>query len=574
MNIFTEEQQQRLQGTGRILALVGAAIMAVSAYLAWSYGPRVLDNMTFWFGPSPLQFAFLAFAVFLAVLVVAGTFGQRKGTLARVGWKRAAKTAATTAVLFVLGCLFAITLALGGLINIEAGGWVALAGALIAWLGTRMLPAGPEASLERAAGKSWLQILAIVVVMAAALFAAAYILEVEDSGAFLVVIIGVFGLVMTLNKLGLATWFRTAANHNRQALILAAFVVAFAFPFTQGGSDANMSIAVQVLIFAGTALGLNIVVGLAGLLDLGYIAFLGAGAFTAAVLSKSAFATFLPNFKPPFILVMLISGCIAGIFGLIIGSPTLRVSGDYLAIVTLAFGEIFRIGMNNLDGSDGPDITHGSNGIPGIPNLNLFGFDFGESHTILGVLIGRFANYYWLMLLVIGLIILVFVNLNNSRIGRGWVAIREDEKAAEAMGVNTFGLKLLAFAGGAFLAGLAGTVKAHVDVSVTPDQYIFLESAFLLAAVVLGGMGTVLGVLVGATILKLLPEKLRIISDARLLAFGLLLVLMMRFRPEGLIASERRQLEFHEEDQELADQVEETIDLFHPEVTADAQEKS
>ncbi|MDO5499934.1 MAG: branched-chain amino acid ABC transporter permease, partial [Propionibacteriaceae bacterium] len=478
MNLFSEEQTVRLQKPGRVLALAGAVVMVGSIFLAWSYGRGVLDDMTYWLAPSPLQFVCAGFAVVIAACVLLGTVGQRKGVLAHIGWARAAKTAATFGALFVLGCLASIALELGGLVNIEIGGWVALAGALAAWFGTRMLPMGPEASLERIGDRSWLQILAIAAVMAGALFAAAYILELDDSGAFLVVIIAVFGIVLTLNRLGLAGWFRTAANANRPVLILAAFVVAFAFPFTQGGSDANMSIAVQVLIFAGTALGLNIVVGLAGLLDLGYIAFLGAGAFTAAVLSKSAFATFLPNFKPPFIVVMLISGCVAAILGLIIGSPTLRVSGDYLAIVTLAFGEIFRIGMNNLDGSDGPDITHGSNGIPGIPNLELGGFDFGESHTMLGITIGRFSNYYWLMLLVIGLIILVFVNLNNSRIGRGWVAIREDEKAAEAMGVNTFGLKLLAFAGGAFLAGLAGTVKAHVDVSVTPDQYIFLESAF------------------------------------------------------------------------------------------------
>lgn len=150
-----------------------------------------------------------------------------------------------------------------------------------------------------------------------------------------------------------------------------------------------------------------------------------------------------------------------------------------------------------------------------------------------GSTLGRFSNYFFLLLLVIGLIILVFARLNSSRIGRGWVAIREDEKAAEAMGVNVFGLKLFAFAGGAFLAGIAGSVKAHVDVSVTPDQYVFLESAFLLAAIVLGGMGTVLGVLVGATLLKLMPEKLRFVSEYRLLIFGLLLVLMMRFRPRA-----------------------------------------
>jgi branched-chain amino acid transport system permease protein len=216
--------------------------------------------------------------------------------------------------------------------------------------------------------------------------------------------------------------------------------------------------------------------------------------------------------------------------------------------------------MINLDGEAGPNITHGSNGIPAIPDLTLFGFDFGRPHVALGIPLGRFSNYYFLLLVLIAFVILVFVRLNNSRIGRGWVAIREDEKAAEAMGVNVFGLKLFAFASGAFLAGVAGAVKAHQDISVTPDQFIFLESAFLLAAVVLGGMGTVLGVLVGATLLKLLPEKLRFVSEYRLMIFALLLILMMRFRPEGMIPSQRRQLEFHEEDEELAERIEEEVE--------------
>jgi branched-chain amino acid transport system permease protein len=253
--------------------------------------------------------------------------------------------------------------------------------------------------------------------------------------------------------------------------------------------------------------------------------------------------------------VVIIGAVVSSCLGLIIGSPTLRVSGDYLAIVTLAFGEIFRLAMFNLDGNNGPDLTNGPNGIPGIPDLEIGGFNFGETHTVLGVPLGRFSNYYFLLLVLIGFIILVFSRLNNSRIGRGWVAIREDERAAEAMGVNVFGLKLLAFAGGAFLAGMAGTVKAHQDGAVSPDQYIFLESAFLLAAIVLGGMGTIAGVLIGATILKLLPEKLRFFNEYRLLLFGLTLVLMMRFRPEGLVASQRRQLEFHEEDEGLAELV-------------------
>ena len=234
------------------------------------------------------------------------------------------------------------------------------------------------------------------------------------------------------------------------------------------------------------------------------------------------------------------------------------MSGDYLAIVTLAFGEIFRLAMSNLDGNNGPDLTHGPNGIPAIPDLEIGSFNFGESHVVFGITLGRFANYYFAMLVVAAVIITVFSRLNDSRIGRGWVAIREDERAAEAMGVNVFGLKLFAFASGAFLAGMAGTIKAHQDVSVTPEQYIFLESAFLLAAVVLGGMGTVAGVLIGATILKLLPEKLRVRRRLPTDDLRGMLVLMMRFRPEGIVASRRRKLEFHESDEGLADRVEET----------------
>jgi branched-chain amino acid transport system permease protein len=429
---------------------------------------------------------------------------------------------------------------------------------VLAFGGTRLMIPDQPATLAQAQIRPALEILLIAVVMGAALFATAFALNIDDAGTFVCFVAFLGAFVAVLSRVGIMGFLSGASQRHRKVLILAAFVVAFLFPFTQGGSDANMSIATQVIIFAAAAMGLNITVGLAGLLDLGYIAFLGAGAFTAAVLSRSAFAT--ADIHPPFIVVVLIAGTVSATLGLIIGSPTLRVSGDYLAIVTLAFGEIFRITMINLDGEAGPNITHGSNGIPAIPDLTLFGFDFGEPHTVLGIPLGRFSNYYFLLLVLIAFVILVFVRLNNSRIGRGWVAIREDEKAAEAMGVNVFGLKLFAFASGAFLAGIAGAVKAHVDISITPDQFIFLESAFLLAAVVLGGMGTVLGVLVGATLLKLLPEKLRFVSDFRLMMFALLLIIMMRFRPEGMIPSQRRQLEFHEEDEELAERMEEEVE--------------
>ncbi len=219
--------------------------------------------------------------------------------------------------------------------------------------------------------------------------------------------------------------------------------------------------------------------------------------------------------------------------------------------MTLGFGEIFRIAVLNMDGTSGPDITNGSNGISAVPDPKILGFDLGARHDILGVTIGRFANYFFLMLIITAVVVLVFRRSSDSRIGRAWVAIREDETAALAMGINGFRVKLIAFAVGAALAGLAGTVQAHVTYTVTPEQYLFAgttppNSAFLLAAVVLGGMGTIGGPLLGAALLFLIPNKLQFLGDYQLLAFGLALVLLMRFRPEGLIPNRRRQLEFHD----------------------------
>ena len=557
-NPLTPELQQRTTGTGRILALVGGVIMIAAPFLPWAYGRSALDNMTVLGYPSPMQFLFLVLGLLVVGFLVGSHLYLKRRRKRRVGWVRGAKSAATGGLIYIALIIISIAVELEGLVNVEYGGGVALIGAGLAFVGTKLMLADRAPNLGGLVAKPWIEIICVAAVMALALFGAAFALNMDDGGSFVSFLGFIGAIIAVLFTSGVMGFLSSCTQRHRKVLILSAFVVAFAFPLTQGGSDANMSIATQVIIFAATAMGLNIVVGLAGLLDLGYIAFLGAGAFTAAILSKSAFATI--DWHPPFIVVVLISGCVSATLGLIIGSPTLRVSGDYLAIVTLAFGEIFRISMINLDGTDGPDLTHGSNGIPGVPDLNLFGFDFGDTHVLFGIPLGRFSNYYFLLLLVIGLIILVFVRLNNSRIGRGWVAIREDEKAAEAMGVNVFGLKLFAFAGGAFLAGVAGSVKAHVDVSVTPDQYVFLESAFLLAAIVLGGMGTVLGVLIGATILKLMPEKLRFVSEYRLLIFGLLLVLMMRFRPEGLVPNQRRQLEFHDDDEDLVDRIEEEIE--------------
>ena len=535
------------------LGLAGAGLLLVGSLLSWSYDPQVLGDLSISLNPGGLQILAIALAVLAVILLLA-----YKGPLTSLGhWADTAlglRALATWTMVFMLIVVVAITVEAGGLINIDPGGWISFLGAVLIFTASRLVLPKETRDLADARLPGWAEILVIVVLMAALLFGAAYALNLDDAWNFVLFLVFVTGLVITGIRAGLLSWLGHVTTRHKHVLTLAAFAVAFFFPFTQNGSDANMSIATQVLIFAAAAMGLNIVVGLAGLLDLGYIAFLGSGAYVGATLSTSAFATI--GWKPPFIVVVLVGACVSATLGLIIGTPTLRVSGDYLAIVTLGFGEIFRLSMFNLDGNNGPNLTNGPNGIPAIPDLTIGSFNFGDTHHLLGIPLARFSNYYFLLLVLIAFIILVFTRLNNSRIGRGWVAIREDEKAAEAMGVNVFGLKILAFAVGAFLAGMAGTIKAHQDVSVTPDQYIFLESAFLLAAIVLGGMGTVAGVLIGAVILKLLPEKLRFFSEYRLLLFGLLLVLMMRFRPEGLVASRRRQLEFHEDDEDLADRAE------------------
>jgi len=383
---------------------------------------------------------------------------------------------------------------------------------------------------------------------AAGLYVFAYGIEAEDGPPFIGFLILAAFAFPALARAGLSRRLSALAGKNRTTTLAAAFVAALLFPLTQS-NEAYTNIAVSVLIFATVALGLNMVVGLAGILDLGYVAFLGVGAYTAALVSGAETSSI--GLHVPFWAAVLIGAAVALAFGLVIGFPSLRLHGDYLAIVTLGFGEIFRISVQNLDGDSGPNVTNGPNGIPNIPDLELFGFNLGEPHTVLGFELGRFANYYLLMLVFTAIVVTVFRRSDNSRIGRAWIAIREDEVAARAMGVNAFRLKLMAFALGATLAGMAGTVLAHVEFSVTPESYKFVHtappnSAFLLIAVILGGMGTVSGPLIGAALLYLIPAKLQFMADYQLLLFGIALVLLMRFRPEGLIADRRKQLEFRE----------------------------
>ena len=548
----------------RALLLLGGIATTASAFLAWTWTSDFPCDLTVYGYPGGLQWLTFVAGLLTALFTLA-SYGVRG-----LGWLLPARNNAPL-VLTALGgfgvtwfTAIEIAAKLVGLANWEPGTYIAVIASLVPVIGALALPqeagdttketlkayiAKPDAIPAPQPVSPWIQRLIITIVAALGLGIFAYGIDTQYGEIFIgFLIVVVFG-AWALHTAGLLDRFSSLVAANRSFSLAMGFVAAIAFPLTQT-DDHYANIGVNILIFGTVALGLNIVVGLAGLLDLGYVAFLGVGAYTAALVSGSEFSRF-SGVQFPFWAAALAGAAASLIFGVLIGAPTLRLRGDYLAIVTLGFGEIFRLAVNNMDGVSGPDITNGPNGIPSIPDLKLFGFNFGQPHNLGSFTIGRFANYYLLMVLVMAIVVTIYRRAADSRIGRSWIAIREDETAATAMGINGFRVKLVAFALGASLAGLAGTVSAHVTYNVVPNPYQFAgaappNSAFLLAAVVLGGMGTVSGPILGAALLYLLPEKLVFLQDKSLLAFGIALILLMRFRPEGIIANRRRQLEFHE----------------------------
>ncbi len=322
-------------------------------------------------------------------------------------------------------------------------------------------------------------------------------------------------------------------------VILALVLVALVWPFF--GSRGAVDIATLILIYVMLGLGLNIVVGLAGLLDLGYVGFYAVGAYTYAMLSH--------YYGLGFWVCLPLAGLMAALFGFLLGFPVLRLRGDYLAIVTLGFGEIIRILLRNLT-----EWTGGPNGISGIDKPTLFGLTFERRapegmtpfHEYFGIPYNSEYKVIFLYLIALLLVLLTLFVINRllrMPIGRAWEALREDEIACRALGLNPTLIKLSAFTLGACFAGFAGSFFAARQGLVSPESFTFIESAIILAIVVLGGMGSQLGVILAAIVMILLPELMREFSEYRMLMFGLLMVVMMIWRPQGLLPMQRPHLE-------------------------------
>ena len=353
--------------------------------------------------------------------------------------------------------------------------------------------------------------------------------------------------------------FPNLAN-NRTAAIFAVIglgIVLFLLPIVAGYfGNFWVRVMAMALLYVMLALGLNIVVGFAGLLDLGYVAFYAVGAYAYALLSsphlsdnfEAVQALFPDGLHVPIWLIIPIAAGIAAMFGILLGAPVLKLRGDYLAIVTLGFGEIVRIFLNNLNAP--LNFTNGPQGIGTIDPVTIFGIRLSQPLEVLGYEFQPVMLYYYLFLLLALVIILVSVRLEDSRIGRAWMAIREDEIAAKAMGVNTRNIKLLAFAMGASFGGVSGAMFAAFQGFISPESFILMESVVIVSMVVLGGMGHIPGVILGAILLYAIPEALRIWAKPaqemifgheyvapealRMLLFGSAMVLIMLYRPHGL----------------------------------------
>jgi branched-chain amino acid transport system permease protein len=341
--------------------------------------------------------------------------------------------------------------------------------------------------------------------------------------------------------------------------IVALGIFLLILPFLAGMlGQAWVRILNVTLLYVMLALGLNVVVGVAGLLDLGYVAFYAVGAYTWSLLASAHF-----NYHVPFWILLPLGATLAALAGLMLGAPVLKLRGDYLAIVTLGFGEIVRILMNNLDKFSLPwsdevyNLTNGPRGITGIDGLNFFGFKLRQGIELFGMPITGLQLYYFVFLAFTLLSIWGVHNMQHSRLGRAWQALREDEIAAKAMGINVRNIKLAAFAFGALTGGLAGGLFAAMQGFVSPESFGLLESVMILAMVVLGGMGHIPGVILGAVLLAAMPEVIRYAADENLqhkifgfvvvapevlrnLIFSLAMILIMLYKPRGLWPSPDR----------------------------------
>jgi len=354
------------------------------------------------------------------------------------------------------------------------------------------------------------------------------LLILSNSTPVIVALLGLLSLVFILLQLRPAMEEHIVAafrQHKKWATVLA-LIIALIFPYFLQGSSYAIHLLILCLIYSVLALALNFQLGSANIPNFATGASYGIGAYSSALL--------VLNFNLSFWLTLPISALVATIFGFLLGFPSMRTRDSYLALVTIAFGIVIHQLLNNLSWTGGP------NGLVGIPAPELFGHSFLSPITLFGLRLPAQANFYFLSLALLGLAIITAKRLHNSRVGLAWNALRADELAARCQGINVVWYKMLAFGADAFLAAFAGTIYAFYISYISPDNFTFVVSVTIMTMVIVGGMDNMLGVIVGAFLLTLLPEKLRIFSDYRLLFVSIVVILFLMLRPKGLFPQRKR----------------------------------
>jgi ABC-type branched-subunit amino acid transport system permease subunit len=345
-------------------------------------------------------------------------------------------------------------------------------------------------------------------------------------GLTLAVIIGTVVLVKKRFPQSLSIWSKLI-RENRTAALVFGLILAIVFPFTQISNPYWIQIAIMCGLFVLMALGLNIVVGNAGLACLGYVAFYALGAYTSGLLTL--------KFGISFWIALPLAGLVAMAFGFLLGLPALRVKGHYLSLITVAFGLVIQQLLINLEG-----ITGGTNGVINIPAPKIGGHSFASPIDLGFVRLPFQSNYYFLVVVLVALGIYVAFRISNSLVGLTWNAMREDNIAAQCYGINLTKNKLWAFAVGAFYGGIAGAVYANMVGFISPENFTYTHSTLVLSMVILGGLDSIPGVVLGAILLTILPEKFRAFEDFRMFFYGIIIVFMLLFKPEGIIPARER----------------------------------
>ncbi len=377
------------------------------------------------------------------------------------------------------------------------------------------------------------KILTVLLIELLILIVSVFALKIESTVGFLLLLVSiVFAIYYGAKNEKIRYRLQDAFSSSRRFALILGIILIFIFPLFFMDSPYWVFVITIGVIYIILAIGLNMMLGSLDLVNLGFAAFFGISAYTVGMITAKY------GLHLPYLIVLLLAGIVAMIFGLLLCLPTMGMKGYYFSLTTIAFGLAVELTINNLEWTGGPG------GIKNIPHISLFGLNLGDSYTVFGYDLPFQLNYFYFALVIMLLVMLIAWLIHNSRIGLSWNAIKEDDIAARAQGINIKVYRIYAFAIGSFIAGVAGAIFAPLMGYIAPTNFTYAHSITIVAMVILGGIDNIMGIALGAFLLSIAPEKFRAFSDYRMLIYALIIILMVIYRPQGLIPKKIRKYDF------------------------------